>query len=74
MNRVAFLGYVITEQGIEVDPAKIEAIGNWPQPKTVTQGHLLMNFYKCGPNQVYVGGMITNKRISPTSIDVRYHQ
>ncbi|KAK1602072.1 hypothetical protein QYE76_017115 [Lolium multiflorum] len=24
-------------KGIEVDPAKIEAIENWPQPKTVTQ-------------------------------------
>ncbi|KAK1664371.1 hypothetical protein QYE76_052530 [Lolium multiflorum] len=24
-------------EGIEVDPAKIEAIENWPQPKTVTQ-------------------------------------
>jgi hypothetical protein len=31
------LGYVVTEQGIEVDPAKIEAIKNWPQPKTVAQ-------------------------------------
>ncbi len=29
-NRVAFLGYVVTSQGIEVDPAKIEAIENWP--------------------------------------------
>jgi hypothetical protein len=37
MNRVAFLGYVVTEQGMEVDPAKIEAIENWPQAKTVTQ-------------------------------------
>jgi hypothetical protein len=36
-NRVGFLHYVVTEQGIEVDPAKIEAIENWPQPKTVTQ-------------------------------------
>ncbi|KAK1697712.1 hypothetical protein QYE76_014409 [Lolium multiflorum] len=36
-NRVAFLGYVVTAQGIEVDPAKIEAIESWPQPKTVTQ-------------------------------------
>jgi hypothetical protein len=35
-NRVAFLGYVVTAQGIEVDPAKIEAIESWPQPKTVT--------------------------------------
>jgi hypothetical protein len=37
-NRVAFLvGYVVIEQGIEVDPAKIKAIENWPQPKMVTQ-------------------------------------
>jgi hypothetical protein len=36
-NRVAFLGYVVTEQGIEVDPAKIEAIENWPHPNMVTQ-------------------------------------
>jgi hypothetical protein len=36
-NRVAFLGYVVTEQGTEVDPSKIEAIENWPQSKTVTQ-------------------------------------
>jgi hypothetical protein len=36
-DRVVFLGYVVTTQGIEVDPAKIEAILSWPQPKTVTQ-------------------------------------
>jgi hypothetical protein len=29
-NRVSFLGYVVTEQGTEVEPAKIEAIENWP--------------------------------------------
>ena len=32
-NRVSFLGYVVTSQGIEVDKAKIEAIESWPQPK-----------------------------------------
>jgi hypothetical protein len=37
IDRVVFLGYVVTAQGIEVDPAKIEAISSWPQPKTVTQ-------------------------------------
>jgi hypothetical protein len=36
-DRVVFLGYVVTAKGIEVDPAKIEAISSWPQPKTVTQ-------------------------------------
>jgi hypothetical protein len=36
-NRVAFLGYVVTPQGIEVDEAKIEAIKSWPIPATLTQ-------------------------------------
>jgi hypothetical protein len=49
-NRVAFLGHVVTEQGIEVNPAKIEAIANWPQPNTVTQVRSflgLAGFYRC---------------------------
>ena len=36
-DRVSFLGYVVTPQGIEVDKAKIEAIESWPHPKMVTQ-------------------------------------
>ena len=49
-DRVAFLGYVVTSQGIEVDPAKIEAISSWPPPKTVTQVRSflgLAGFYRC---------------------------
>jgi hypothetical protein len=36
-DRVAFLGYVVTPQGIKVDEAKIEAIKSWPIPATLTQ-------------------------------------
>jgi hypothetical protein len=36
-DRVSFLGYVVTPQGIEVDEKKIEAIDSWPQPQTITQ-------------------------------------
>ena len=49
-NRVSFLGYVVTPQGIEVDKAKIEAIESWPQPKMVTQVRSflgLAGFYRC---------------------------
>jgi hypothetical protein len=35
-DQVAFLGYVVTPQGIEVDEAKIEAIKSWPIPATHT--------------------------------------
>jgi hypothetical protein len=36
-DRVAFLGYVVTPQGIEVDEAKIEAIKSWSIAATLTQ-------------------------------------
>jgi hypothetical protein len=35
-DRVSFLGYVVTPQGIEVDQAKVEAIQGWPVSKTIT--------------------------------------
>jgi hypothetical protein len=34
---VAFLGYVVTPQGIEVDEVKIQAIKSWSIPATFTQ-------------------------------------
>ncbi|WVZ58137.1 hypothetical protein U9M48_008440 [Paspalum notatum var. saurae] len=36
-DRVSFLGYVMTPQGIEVDEAKVQAIRSWPTPTTVSQ-------------------------------------
>jgi hypothetical protein len=36
-DRDAFLGYVVTPQGIEVDEAKIEAIKSWLIPATLRQ-------------------------------------
>jgi hypothetical protein len=48
-NRVAFPGYVVTLQGIEVDEAKIEAIKSWSIPATLTQLRsflVLAGFYR----------------------------
>ncbi|WVZ97349.1 hypothetical protein U9M48_042896, partial [Paspalum notatum var. saurae] len=36
-DRVRFLGYIVTPQGIEVDETKIDAIRSWPTPTTITQ-------------------------------------
>jgi hypothetical protein len=36
-DRVAFLSYVVTPHGIEVDELKIEDIKSWPIPTTLTQ-------------------------------------
>jgi hypothetical protein len=48
MDRVHYLGYIIDEHGVHVDPAKIQVIRDWPDPITLTehQGFLgLANFY-----------------------------
>ncbi|KAD5960543.1 hypothetical protein E3N88_12015 [Mikania micrantha] len=37
MREVQFLGDVVNEKGIHVDPAKIEAIKSWEAPKTPTE-------------------------------------
>ncbi|XP_052206818.1 uncharacterized protein LOC127811150 [Diospyros lotus] len=37
LTQIAFLGHVISEEGIAVDPSKVETIRNWEQPKTVTE-------------------------------------
>ena len=34
---VKFLGHVVSEKGIQTDPEKIEAIKNWPTPRTAKQ-------------------------------------
>jgi hypothetical protein len=39
-DRIAFLGYVVTPHGIEVDESKIEAIKNWPIPTTWYWRHI----------------------------------
>ena len=35
LNQVAFLGHVVSKDGIQVDPRKIEAVIDWPRPTTV---------------------------------------
>ena len=35
MKEVKFLGHVVSEKGISVDPLKIEAVTEWEKPKTV---------------------------------------
>ena len=40
LDQVAFLGHVVSKDGIQVDPKKIEAILEWPRPTTVIEVRL----------------------------------
>jgi hypothetical protein len=49
MNRVQYLGYIVDEHGVHVDPANIQVICEWPAYTTLTeiQSFLgLENFYQ----------------------------
>ena len=37
LQEVAFLGHVLSAEGVTVDPAKIEAVKGWDQPRNVTK-------------------------------------
>ena len=37
LERVAFLGHVVSKEGISVDPSKVEAVTQWKQPKNPTE-------------------------------------
>ena len=37
LQKVQFIGHIVSRKGIKVDPAKIEVIMNWKRPKIPTE-------------------------------------
>lgn len=49
VNKVSFLGFIIEEDSIKMDPSKVSAVANWPTPsckKQVQQFLGFANFYR----------------------------
>ena len=47
LDRVAFLGHVVSAEGISVDPQKIEAIVDWKPPTNVTEVRSFLGLAGC---------------------------
>ena len=37
LDKISFLGHIVSGEGIAVDPTKVEAVSNWPIPKSVAE-------------------------------------
>jgi hypothetical protein len=37
LEKISFLGHILTAEGIEVDPSKVEAVSKWKQPSNVSE-------------------------------------
>jgi len=44
LEKVAFLGHVVSSEGASVDPQKIKAVINWPRPKNPTEVRSLLGW------------------------------
>ena len=44
LREISYLGHRVSESGIATDPAKVEKVTNWPQPKTVSEVRSFLGF------------------------------
>jgi RNase H-like domain found in reverse transcriptase/Reverse transcriptase (RNA-dependent DNA polymerase)/Integrase zinc binding domain/Integrase core domain/Chromo (CHRromatin Organisation MOdifier) domain len=48
-QRVKYLGFIVTPRGLEMDPTKVDAVRNWPEPRHVKDLQTFLgfaNFYR----------------------------
>ena len=44
LREISFLGHIISDRGVSVDPAKVEAVLNWEAPKSVMKIRSFLGF------------------------------
>ena len=72
LDRVAFLGHVISVEGVSVDPQKIEAVVNWKPPKNVSEVRSFLGLAGYYRNFVEGFSKIASSLTKLTRKDVKY--
>ena len=72
LDKVAFLGHVISVEGVSVDPQKIEAVVNWKPPKNVSEIRNFLGLVRYYRKFVEGFSKIAAPLIKLTRKDVKY--
>ncbi|PKI46714.1 hypothetical protein CRG98_032890 [Punica granatum] len=70
MDRVVFLGFVVSSRGIQVDEDKMKAIKDWPMPKSVTEVSIRERILLKSGGMMRIVGM--TMRLMHTSLEVGF--
>ena len=76
-SRINYLGHIVSKNGIETDPKKIEAIQNWPRPKTVHDVRSFLgftNYYRKFLYKYAQKARPLNQLISGDNAKKKYHK
>src|SRR5258706_16239685 len=54
-DTVEYLGFILTPTGLHMDPAKVAAIQNWPEPQNVRDvvGGIIVHYMNCLQSPVW---------------------
>ncbi|XP_060963693.1 uncharacterized protein LOC133033109 [Cannabis sativa] len=69
LSEVSFLGHIVTNGGIKVDPAKVAAVKEWPRPKTASEVRSfsgLAGYYRRSP--LHWDELGENKLLGPDAV------
>ncbi|XP_052487953.1 uncharacterized protein LOC128041692 [Gossypium raimondii] len=68
-DRLTFLGYIVSAQGVEVDHEKIKAIQEWPRPTSITQGSMRDILIR----KAHEGGLMGHFGVTKTLYTLKEH-
>ena len=73
LSRLKFLGYILSEKGLEIDPERIERLKAWPRPTSVKEVRKLIGFATFCRKHVPAFSRICGPLYNLTKVDTPWH-
>ena len=72
-RKITFLGHVVSAEGIQTDPAKVQAVEKYPVPTTLRQVRAFMGLVGFYRKFIFNFGVIADPIYRPLNKSVKFH-